>query len=307
MSVRNGGRVLKSVRGLKIFTKGEIKRITRNNSHSLGRGGFGDVYKGALPDNTIVAVKNFMGIDGDRVEEFVKVVEIQTQMIHKNILKLIGCCMEADVPISVHEFAAKGSLRDILHGNKDQVLLLDLRLDIAVGAAEGLRYMHSGGIRHGDVRPDSIFLDEMLTPKISDFDLSQLLTTDGSFTMTVVGRISYIDPVFMNTGLLTKKSDVYSFGAVLLELITRKKNDHNDNCNLIIEYRKCYQIEKSGRAMFDKEIAVAEDISVLEEIGELAIECLKDDVQERPDMTEVTERLVMIRRDRRLMKTRYAR
>ncbi|KAE8811244.1 wall-associated receptor kinase 4-like [Hordeum vulgare] len=109
----------------------------------------------------------------------------------------------------------------------------------------------------------------------------------------------YMDPIFIGTGLLTIKSDVYSFGVVLMEFITRKRNEYNENGVLIEEYRKYYEIEKSGRSMFDETIAAEEDMPVLEEISKLAIECLQEDVEGRSDMMEVTRRLVFLRRDRR--------
>ncbi|XP_047051616.1 wall-associated receptor kinase 1-like [Lolium rigidum] len=301
---KNGGEMLKNVKGLAIFTKDVLRKITKDNSEFLGNGSFGNVYKGTLPDNTTVAVKASIKVDEATKEEFVDEVEIQTQMIHKNILKLVGCCLEVDVPVLVYEFAANGSLQDILHRKKNQVLSLDSRLDIAIGSAEGLKYMHSyatHAMRHGDVKPDNILLDDKLTPKIADFGLSKLLKEE-YYAKVVVGCMGYIDPVFMKTGLLTQKSDVYSFGAVLLELITGKKNVYDEKLSLIIEYRKVYENEKSGRAMFDSDIATEEDISVLEEMGKLAMDCLKEDLEDRPDMTEVVEQLVMIRRNKRFGK-----
>lgn len=301
---KNGGKILQNVKGLTIFTKDGLKKITKDNSDFLGNGSFGKVYKGTLSDNTLVAVKASIKVDEATKAEFTEEVEIQTYMIHKNILKLIGCCLEVDVPVLVYEFAANGSLQDTLHGNRTQKITLDSRLDIAIGSAEGLRYMHSyttQTIRHGDVKPDNILLDDKLTPKISDFGLSKLLKGE-YFAKTVVGCMGYIDPVFMKTGLLTQKSDVYSFGAVLLELITRKKNVYDENCSLIMEYQKVYEKERSGRSMFDKDIANEEDMVILEEIGKLALDCLKENIEDRPDMTEVAERLVMIRRDKKFGK-----
>jgi serine/threonine protein kinase len=288
-----------------VFTKEGLKKITRNNSDFLGNGAFGNVYKGTLPDDTIVAVKGSIVVNEESRKDFTDEVEIQTNMIHKNILRLVGCCLEVEVPMLVYEFAANGSLQDILHQKKNQELPLDLRLDIAIGAAEGLKYMHSSTaqtIRHGDVKPDNILLDENLIPKISDFGLSKL-NIEGQFAKKVVGCMGYVDPVFLKTGLLTQKSDVYSFGAVLLELITGKKNVYGENQSLIIDFCKVYEKENSGRAMFDTEIANEEDMFVLEEISKLAIECLHEDIEERPDMTEVAERLVMLRRDKKLKKT----
>jgi serine/threonine protein kinase len=303
---KNGGRLLQNVKGLTIFSKEALERITKNNTEFLGNGTYGTVYKGTLPDNTIVAVKASIKVNEATKQEFAEEVEIHSHMIHKNILKLIGCCLEVDVPMLVYEFAANGSLKDTLHGNKNQKLSLGLRLDIAIGSAEGLRYMHlytTQAIRHGDIKPDNILLDYNLTPKISDFGLSMLLKEE-YFAKKVVGCMGYIDPVFMKTGLLTQKSDVYSFGAVLLELITRKKNVYNKNHSLIIEFCKVYEKNKTGKEMFDKEIVVTEeDIVILEEIGKLAMECLQEDIEDRPDMTEVAERLVILRRQRKLQKT----
>uniref|UniRef100_A0A0E0M6I8 Protein kinase domain-containing protein n=1 Tax=Oryza punctata TaxID=4537 RepID=A0A0E0M6I8_ORYPU len=302
--------VLQKVENIKIFTKDELKKITKNNSEVLGQGGFGKVYKGILEDNTLVAVKASIEVNDARKEDFTNEVIIQSQMIHTNIIKLLGCCLEVDVPMLVYEFAANGNLQDILHGDsKHRVPLpLDLRMDIAIEAAEGLRYMHSSAnrtIRHGDVKPANILLNDKFIPKISDFGTSKLLTVDKDFTMFVVGSMGYIDPVFHKTGRLTQKSDVYSFGVVLLELISRKPTIYDGNCSLLIDFQKAYEQENSGRAMFDKDITIEEEIFILEEIGRLAMECLKERVEERPDMKEVAEQLVILRRSRKSRQGNY--
>uniref|UniRef100_A0A0D9W252 Protein kinase domain-containing protein n=1 Tax=Leersia perrieri TaxID=77586 RepID=A0A0D9W252_9ORYZ len=302
---KNGGSVLQGLDSIMIFSKHDLKKITKNNSEVIGQGGFGKVYKGMLEDNTMVAVKTSIEINKARKEDFTNEVTIQSQMMHNNIIKLLGCCLEVDVPMLVYEFAANGSLQDILHGdaNHSLPLTLDLRLDIATQSAEGLRYMHSSTnhtIRHGDIKPANILLTDKFVPKISDFGTSKLLTVDKDFTMFVVGSMGYIDPVFHKTGRLTQKSDVYSFGVVLLELISRKPTIYGENCSLIIEFQKAYDEMNTGRDMFDKEIAIEEqDIFILEEIGRLAIDCLKEKVEERPDMNEVAERLVILRRARK--------
>lgn len=122
-------------------------------------------------------------------------------------------------------------------------------------------------------------------PKISDFGTSKLLGREEDLTMFVVGSMGYIDPVFLQTGLLTQKSDVYSFGVVLLELICRKPTIYDEHCSLVIEFHRVLEKDNSGRAMFDKEISVTkEDVFVLEEIGKLAMECLDEEVEYRPDI-----------------------
>uniref|UniRef100_A0A0D9XHA5 Protein kinase domain-containing protein n=1 Tax=Leersia perrieri TaxID=77586 RepID=A0A0D9XHA5_9ORYZ len=275
---KNGGSVLQKVDNIIIFSKDDLNKILKNDSEVLGQGGFGKVYKGRLKDNTLVAVKT---------------------------------STEVDVPILVYEFAANGNLKDILHGdaNRRVALTLDLRLDIAIESAEGLRYMHSSishTIRHGDIKPANILLTDKFIAKISDFGTSKLLTADKEFTKIVAGSMGYIDPVFYMTGHLTQKSDVYSFGVVLLELISRKTTVYDKNCSLIIEFQKAYKQANSGMALFDKDIiAIEEDILILEEIGRLALDCLKENIEERPDMKEVTARLMMLRRSRNLTHENY--
>uniref|UniRef100_J3N0K3 Protein kinase domain-containing protein n=1 Tax=Oryza brachyantha TaxID=4533 RepID=J3N0K3_ORYBR len=302
---KNGGSVLQKVENIVIFSKKEIKKILKNNAEVLGEGGYGKVYKGRLKDNTPVAVKTSIEVNDDRREDFTNEVIIQSQMIHNNIIKLLGCCLEVDVPMLVYEFAANGSLTDILHGDANCIvpLTLDVRLDIAIGSAEGLRYMHSSlsnTIRHGDIKPANILLTDKFIAKISDFGTSKLLTVDKEFTVVVAGSMGYIDPVFYLTGHLTQKSDVYSFGVVLLELISRRPTIYGKNCSLIIDFQKAYDQTNSGRSLFDKDIAsIEEDVLILEEIGRLAMECMKEKIEERPDMKEVVERLVILQRSRR--------
>ncbi len=300
---KNGGSVLQKLDNIMIFSKDELKKILKNNSDVIGEGGFGKVYKGKLKDDTLVAVKTSIEVNEARKEDFTNEVIIQSQMMHNNIIRLLGCCLEVDVPMLVYEFAANGSLKDILHGDANRLvhLSLDLRLDIAVESAEGLRYMHSSishTIRHGDIKPANILLTDKFIAKISDFGTSKLLTADKEFTMVVAGSMGYIDPVFYMTGHLTQKSDVYSFGVVLLELISRKPTIYDKNYSLIIEFQKAYDRANSGRALFDKDIAIEEDVLILEEIGRLAMDCLNEKIEERPDMKEVAARLMMLRRSR---------
>uniref|UniRef100_A0A0E0B751 Protein kinase domain-containing protein n=1 Tax=Oryza glumipatula TaxID=40148 RepID=A0A0E0B751_9ORYZ len=307
---KNGGSVLQKVDNIMIFSKDEIKKILKNNSDIIGEGEFGKVYKGRLKDDTLVAVKTSIEVNEARKEDFTNEVIIQSQMMHNNIIKLLGCCLEVDVPMLVYEFAANGSLKDILHGDANRLvpLSLDLRLDIAVQSAEGLRYMHSSishTIRHGDIKPANILLTDKFIAKISDFGTSKLLTADKEFTMVVAGSMGYIDPIFYMTGHLTQKSDVYSFGVVLLELFSRKPTIYDKNYSLVVEFRKAYDRENSGRALFDKEIAIEEDVLILEEIGRLAMDCLKEKIEERPDMKEVAARLMMLRRSRNLGQENY--
>ncbi|CAO2142910.1 unnamed protein product [Urochloa humidicola] len=235
---KNGGEILQSM-GIKIFTERQMKKITNHYSTPIGEGAFGKVFLGTITgtdhDVQKVAVKCAI-MKAKKVlpkEEFVNEITFQFRISHVNLVRLIGCCLETFVPMLVFEFVPKGSLYNMLHGaSMPTELLLPARLDIAIGTAEALTYMHSQGWNHvhGDVKSGNIILDDNLTPKVSDFGSSKLVSIASRYPKWVVsGDMNYIDPVYIKSGRFTVKSDVYSFGVVLLELITRKTARYEDS------------------------------------------------------------------------------
>ncbi|XP_052169437.1 wall-associated receptor kinase-like 18 [Oryza glaberrima] len=279
------------ISGKRMFTIREIKAMTDNYSTIIGRSAITASYLGILRDGRKVVVKKHIkgiehGEDGNANELNLP------ELIHKNIIQLLGFCCELDTVILVQEFANKGSLDNILHGTRNP-LPLYLRLDIAIGSADGLTYMHSRSkpILHGDVRTYRILLDDNIVPKISYFGSSQIGEDDKNKWAVAVDK-NYIDPAYKETGIFTRKSDVYSFGVVLLELITRKRSK---KCSLVVDYFNVYKKENSGRIMFDNKITADENIATLEAIGILAMRCLSYDVDERPEMREVAEQLAMLK------------
>ncbi|VAH42837.1 unnamed protein product [Triticum turgidum subsp. durum] len=297
---KNGGPTLEKAKFIKLFKKEELKPILKS-SNFIGKGGFGEVYKGFL-DNEEVAVKKPISGTMLENEQFANEVIIQSRVIHKNIVRLIGCCLEVDIPMLVYEFLSNGSLDDILHGKKKVTLNLGVRLSIAIESADALVYMHSktnAKIIHGDVKPANILLDDKFAPKISDFGISRLIARDKKHTGSVIGDMSYIDPVYLQTGLLTEKSDVYSFGVVILELISGQKATHSDGGSLVNSFLEAGKKEKKVTELFDKEIVVAGDLEILDSLSAIALECLNLDVDQRPSMTEVVERLLIMNRSRK--------
>ncbi|CAO2200099.1 unnamed protein product [Urochloa humidicola] len=295
--VKNGGPILEKVNNIKIFRKEELKPILQK-SNVIGKGGFGEVYRGIV-DSQVVAIKKSINVDKSQEKQFANEIIIQSRVIHKNITRLIGCCLEVDVPMLVYEFVPQGSLHDLLHGNNKMSLSLDKRLSIAAGAAEGLAYMHSKTsttILHGDIKPSNILLDDNFTPKISDFGISRLIAIDKTHTNVVVGDMCYMDPIYLQSGLLTKQSDVYSFGVMLLELLTRKKDDFGGNGRLTKAFLNAYTEEKGAIELFDSEIFVEDGIEVLNKLARLIVECLNLEVDERPEMINVAERLESMKR-----------
>ncbi|KAF7081807.1 hypothetical protein CFC21_085716 [Triticum aestivum] len=295
---KNGGPTLEKANVIKLFKKDELKQILKN-SNLIGKGCFGEVYKGLL-DNKLVAVKK--PINGSVLEsdQFANEVITQSQVIHKNIVRLIGCCLEVDAPMLVYEFISQGSLYDILHNSNNKVALsLDARLSIAAHSADGLAYMHSKTntrILHGDVKPANILLDDNFIPKISDFGISRLIVSDREHTASIIGDMNYMDRVYLQEGLLTEKSDVYSFGVLILEIISRRRAMHSDNNKLVKNYLEAHKQQKKATEFFDKEIAMTKDLDLLDSLAGLAVECLGLEVDQRPTMMEVAERLLILSR-----------
>ncbi|CAL4992607.1 unnamed protein product [Urochloa decumbens] len=199
-----------------------------------------------------------------------------------------------------------GSLLDILSSQED--LPLDLRMKIAIKTAEALEYLHSsatGSIGHGGVAASSILLDDNFMPKLTDFSRACKLIKKSEITVCSSVIISTFllekalnnDPSHYGSVLMNLESDVYKFGGILFALISREKNiDHTD---LIVKFTRVYEADNTGRAMFDKDITAEEDITVLEEIGKLALRCTilnVDDMPKRPTMKEAVEQLRMLRR-----------
>ncbi|KAM3317947.1 hypothetical protein ACQJBY_035588 [Aegilops geniculata] len=298
----NGGPLLEEATGIKIFKKGELKPFLKN-SNIIGQGGFGKVYKGLL-ENKEVAVKKPINGSVRENEQFANEVIIQSQVIHKNIVRLIGCCLEVEAPLLVYEFISHGSLHDILHNDNNKVALnLETRLNIAAQSADGIAYMHSKAnirILHGDVKPANILLDDNFVPKISDFGISRLLATDKEHTGSVIGDMNYMDPVYLREGLLTEKSDVYSFGFVILELISSRRAIHSENNSLLKSFLEYDKKKEKVTELFDKEIAITKDLGLLDTLAGMALKCLSLDVDERPTMMEIADQLLILSRSRKM-------
>ncbi|KAJ1258215.1 hypothetical protein BS78_10G058100 [Paspalum vaginatum] len=232
-------------------------------------------------------------------KEFGKEMLILSQINHKNIVKLLGCCLEVEVPMLVYEFIPNGTLFQFIHGdNGSRSIPFSTRLRIALESALALAYLHSWAsppILHGDVKSSNILLDENYGAKISDFGASILAPTDKSQFMTLVqGTCGYLDPEYMQTCQLTDKSDVYSFGVVLLELLTGKmafnlEGPENER-SLSLRFLNAMKEDKLIDVI-DNRIKPDTDTGLLEEVAELAAQCLEMVGERRPTMSDVAERL----------------
>ncbi|XP_031116235.1 putative wall-associated receptor kinase-like 16 [Ipomoea triloba] len=290
----------------RIFTADELKRATNNYDQIriIGQGGFGIVYRGHLFDGQIVAIKKAKMMDPTQVEQFINEVIVLSQINHRNIVKLFGCCLETEIPLLVYEFINNGTLSEHLHSkNKASKMSWPIRLRIATETAEVLSYLHTAAsppIIHRDIKSANILLDDYYTAKVSDFGASRLVPQDQTQLTTMVkGTFGYLDPEYLQTNHLTEKSDVYSFGVVLVELLTSRSplsfygpEKERHLSQYFLSLLKGNQLFK----ILDDNIVCEGNTKELQEVALLAKRCLNVKADDRPTMKDVAIELGGLRR-----------
>ncbi|XP_031286126.1 inactive protein kinase SELMODRAFT_444075 [Pistacia vera] len=212
------------------FSYAELELATGGFSQAnfLAEGGFGSVHRGVLPDGQAVAVKQHKLASSQGDLEFCSEVEVLSCAQHRNVVMLIGFCIEDRRRLLVYEYICNGSLDSHLYGRHEEPLEWTARQKIAVGAARGLRYLHEecrvGCIVHRDMRPNNILLTHDFEPLVGDFGLARWQPDgDTGVETRVIGTFGYLAPEYAQSGQITEKADVYSFGVVLVELVTGRK------------------------------------------------------------------------------------
>ncbi|XP_047061551.1 wall-associated receptor kinase 5-like [Lolium rigidum] len=299
---------MKSEKGLAftVFSEAELIQITDNydNSRILGKGGHGMVYKGVVKNNIPAAIKRCFLVDERQKKEFGKEMLILSQINHKNIVKLLGCCLEVEVPILVYEFVPNGTLFELIHGkNRALQISFSTLLRIAHEAAEGLHFLHSYAsppIIHGDVKSSNILLDENYMAKVSDFGASILAPSDKEQFVTMVqGTCGYLDPEYMQTCQLTDKSDVYSFGVILLEILTGQLPLKLEGCEKPRSLSLLFLSAMKGNNLDDvlvSHVKGQESMELLSGLADLAKRCLDMCGDNRPSMKDVADELNRLRK-----------
>ncbi|XP_019189155.1 PREDICTED: wall-associated receptor kinase 2-like [Ipomoea nil] len=314
---RNGGFLLQkqvstsnrgSVLEIKIFKTEELEKATDNFNQSriLGKGGLGTVYKGMLSDGCIVAVKKSNKVNEGQVGQFINEIVILSQINHRHIVKVLGCCLETEVPLVVYEYISNGTLSQHLNNNNTNSSTSPLswaqRLRIGAEIAGALAYLHSGAstaIFHRDIKSSNILLDENYRAVISDFGLSRSVPIDRTHLTTVVGgTFGYLDPEYFRSGQLNDKSDVYAFGVVLAELLTGQKviSSNTSDQGLAFRFKTTLKQKDGLFEMLDRVVANEGGEEEIFAVAKLAKRCIKLNAKKRPCMMEVATELQRLAR-----------
>ncbi|CAI0455137.1 unnamed protein product [Linum tenue] len=307
-SRRNLGKVSISFNRLSMNFKYEtLEKATDyfSLSKKLGQGGAGTVFIGSLPNGQTVAVKRLIFNTSQWVEEFFNEVNLISGIQHKNLVKLLGCSIEGPESLLVYEYVPNKSLDQFLFGKNERpknskvvTLSWKQRLNIVVGAAEGLAYLHGERgspvrIIHRDIKSSNVLLDEDFNAKIADFGLVRHFGADKSHLSTgIAGTIGYMAPEYLVRGQLTEKADVYSFGVLVLEIVSGKRcnaviGESNSLLQAVWFYYRTNRLIEAVDSSLDSDFPADEALTVLR-IGLL---CSQASVSLRPSMGQVIEML----------------
>ncbi|XP_041020548.1 probable LRR receptor-like serine/threonine-protein kinase RKF3 [Juglans microcarpa x Juglans regia] len=300
---------LGSINGSTSFVKFEyedVKKATMNfyRENLIGKGGYGNVYKGILPDGSQVAFKRFKNCSAAGVATFAHEVEVIASVRHVNLVSLRGYCtkmvpLEGHQRIIVCDFMPNGSLYDHLFGSEMKIKLSwPIRQKIALGTARGLAYLHYGAqpaIIHRDIKASNILLDKMFEPKLADFGLARYNAEGTTHLNTrVAGTLGYVAPEYALYGMLTERSDVYSFGVVLLELLSGKKaleTEEAGKTSLLTDW--AWSLMQKGRAgdVIEEGMPECGSRQLMEQHVVVAVLCCHPILHARPTMDHVVKML----------------
>ncbi|XP_015972139.1 probable receptor-like protein kinase At2g42960 [Arachis duranensis] len=301
------------------FTLRDLELATNRFSaeNVIGEGGYGVVYRGRLINGSEVAVKRLLNNLGQAEKEFRVEVEAIGHVRHKNLVRLLGYCIEGVHRLLVYEYVNNGNLEQWLHGAMSQhgILTWEARMKVILGTAKALAYLHEAiepKVVHRDIKSSNILIDSEFNAKVSDFGLAKLLDSGEShITTRVMGTFGYVAPEYANTGMLNERSDIYSFGVVLLEVVTgRDPVDYSRSANEVnlVEWLKIMVGTRRAEEVVDSSLEVKPSMRVLKRALLVALRCVDPDADKRPKMSQVVRMLEAdeypFRQDRRTRKSR---
>ncbi|KAJ4963179.1 hypothetical protein NE237_023118 [Protea cynaroides] len=299
----NSSGSIPQLKGARWFSFEELKKCTSDFSEAseIGTGGYGKVYRGILTSGQLVAIKRAQEGSMQGGLEFKTEIEMLSRVHHKNLVSLVGFCFEQGEQILVYEYIPNGTIRESLAGKSGIRLDWMRRLQVAVGSARGLTYLHELAdppVIHRDIKSNNILLDERLNAKVSDFGISKLMNDNemGYVTTQIKGTMGYLDPEYYMTLQLTEKSDVYSFGVVMLELITARKPIERGTY-IVGEVRVAMNKTRDLyglHELIDPTIGLGSTIKGFEKFVDLAMKCVEESAANRPTMSEVVKEIESI-------------
>uniref|UniRef100_J3MLL3 non-specific serine/threonine protein kinase n=1 Tax=Oryza brachyantha TaxID=4533 RepID=J3MLL3_ORYBR len=301
-NVINLWRIEEGNSGFSLYDFSQIKEATQNFSgeNKLGQGGFGSVYKGLLPGGLEVAVKRLSACSVQGLLEFKNEIQLIAKLQHKNLVKLLGCCIEGEhEKMLVYEYLQNKSLDvfifDVVKGTK---LNWPKRLHIIDGIAQGILYLHNHSrlcVVHRDLKASNILLDSDMTPKISDFGMARIFGSNmiESNTTRIVGTHGYISPEYAFDGVCSIKSDVFSFGVLVLEIISGKRTagfySYDGKLYNLISY--AWQLWRSGQGHELVCFGIGNDHQVIQRCIQVALLCVQERADDRPSIDQVVTML----------------
>ncbi|XP_026661537.2 cysteine-rich receptor-like protein kinase 10 isoform X3 [Phoenix dactylifera] len=284
-----------------LFDFNRVITATSNFSQEskLGEGGFGPVYKGKLPGGQAIAVKRLSKSSGQGLKEFKNEVELISKLQHRNLVRLLGCCIHGEEKLLIYEFMPNKSLDAFLFdATKRGLLDWKSRYNIVEGIARGLLYLHRDSrlrIIHRDLKASNILLDEQFNPRISDFGMARIFGRDQSLerTGTVVGTIGYMSPEYAMEGQISEKSDVFSFGVLLLEVVSGKRNNHfvDEKGLNLLGYAWTLWKENRILELIDPSLGDSWSCSEVLKIIQVGLLCVQEFPADRPSMSLVVSML----------------
>ncbi|XP_059661356.1 cysteine-rich receptor-like protein kinase 25 isoform X1 [Cornus florida] len=279
-----------------------VEAATNNFSpaNKIGEGGFGTVYKGTLPSGQEIAVKRLSTTSQQGAEEFKNEVLVVAKLQHRNLVRLLGFCLEGEEKILIYEFVPNKSLDYFLFDLVKQVLLdWSKRYKIIGGIARGILYLHEDSrlrIIHRDLKASNVLLDEDMNAKISDFGMAKIFGVDQTQgnTSRIVGTYGYMSPEYAMHGQFSVKSDVYSFGVLILEIITGKKNSNFyelDGAGDLLSYAWKHWRDGTPMELMDPTLADSHSRNEVMRCIHIGLLCVQEDVDARPSMASVVTML----------------